>query len=703
MPSRPVKVFVRTRPTDHFASEINIDEEKSRIDVRRKKDEHSSTVCNKQNSWSFRLNRILNNSMQEQVYDECCRPLVDQVLQGYNGTVMAYGQTGAGKTFTMIGGQNSYKYRGMVPRMMQHVYEAIQSKPETIVTVRFSALEVYNNTLIDLLVEDGDDEPNLQIFDDVEGNVCVRGLKRLVAGNEEEALNFLFQAVTNRAVGPHSLNQDSSRSHAIFTIYLEMRSRIESSEKVVSSKIHMVDLAGSERIKKTGSSGLVLKEAGFINKSLSFLEQVVMALSTKNRDHIPYRSSKLTNFLRDALGGNCQTRLIANVWPEGSHLEETISTLKFASRMMRVTTVSAVNVQLDPMLLIKKYEREIRSLKQELAMHDTLAGRAPQQYDEYTPEQQANLMDQVREYCRGDISEIEVSNLRHIHEAHKQFRILVNQLENELKQAPSQQPQDSELNQEQKEQKSSEHSETQDEQVGEIDHSRSGFHVGTAPTNAKPVEPISFKTNHEIQKNAEDSAISPVKKTSNVRKSEEEALEEFQDGEGAKLSRNYQDQKVQLKNKKREMKALAVSINEAKRKIDNLVSALEQKKQNRPPQTEKDVEVIDEEEYSLLRDLNVLKKQYQAEYHKRQMLISEVNFLKGVVQQAKVKMCHEFLSWYRKKYGVSGEVGSSDEVLDDAEQFEKMETERIKAQDPGSLSFFRATKTLHVKQFIFDF
>jgi kinesin family member 6/9 len=119
---------------------------------------------------------------------------------------------------------------------------------------------------------------------------------------------------------------------------------------VIYSKLNLVDLAGSERTKKTGSSGIILKEATFINKSLSYLEQVVIALCESKRDHIPYRQSKLTNMLRDSLGGNCKTLMIANIWPESSHLEETISTLKFASRMMRVLNEAIVNVQLDPHL-----------------------------------------------------------------------------------------------------------------------------------------------------------------------------------------------------------------------------------------------------------------------------------------------------------------------------------------------------------------
>jgi kinesin family protein 6/9 len=155
---------------------------------------------------------------------------------------------------------------------------------------------------------------------------------------------LLFEGDTNRTLAEHKLNKTSTRSHCIYTLLLEIRSRVESSEKVVFSKINLVDLAGSERTKKTGSEGKQLREAQFINKSLSFLEQVVVALSEKMRSHIPYRQSKLTNILKDSIGGNCKTVMVANIWPESKHLEETISTLKFASRMMKVSNKAMVNI-----------------------------------------------------------------------------------------------------------------------------------------------------------------------------------------------------------------------------------------------------------------------------------------------------------------------------------------------------------------------
>ena len=226
-------------------------------------------------------------------------------------------------------------------------------------------------------------DQNLQITDDSRGGVLVKGLNQHVCESEEDALNCLFEGEMNRTFRQHYLNATSSRAHCIFTMYIESRSRVESSDKVVHSKLHLVDLAGSERTKKTHSEGEVLKEASFINKSLTFLEQVVLALCDRKRDHVPYRSSKLTNMLRDSLGGNCKTVMIANIWPEARHIEETTSSLKFATRMMKIQNEASVNIIADPNLLIKRYEHEIKSLKQELAMHDTLANRGRINYAAY--------------------------------------------------------------------------------------------------------------------------------------------------------------------------------------------------------------------------------------------------------------------------------------------------------------------------------
>jgi len=237
-----------------------------------------------------------------------------------------------------------------------------------------------------------DQKGEISLQEDSKGNLTVKGLTKHIVNNEEEAFNLLFEGEANRTISEHQLNKESTRSHCIFTIYLEMKSRIESSEKVITSKLNFVDLAGSERVKKTGSTGVILKEANYINKSLTFLEQVVVSLTdkkkSKSKEHVPYRQSKLTHLLKDSIGGNCRTVMIATMWPEYSHLNETLSTLNFARRMMNVLNEACVNIQLDTQALLRKYGKEIKELKQELAMHNTLANRGRISYDQYTPEEQ---------------------------------------------------------------------------------------------------------------------------------------------------------------------------------------------------------------------------------------------------------------------------------------------------------------------------
>ena len=257
-------------------------------------------------------------------------------------------------------------------------------------------------------------------------------MSKHTVANEEEAFNLVFEGEANRTISEHELNKESTRSHCIFSIYLEMKSRIESSEKVITSKLNFVDLAGSERVKKTGSTGLTLKEANYINKSLTFLEQVVVSLSDKSKrskkDHIPYRQSKLTHLLKDSIGGNCRTVMIATVWPEEPYIFETLSTLNFAKRMMSVVNEATVNIQLDTNALLKKYQKEIKELKQELAMHNTLANRGRINYDPYTPEEQYGQQVVAKKFLTGETEDLEFDSVRQAKELFYQCRHLFQKL-----------------------------------------------------------------------------------------------------------------------------------------------------------------------------------------------------------------------------------------------------------------------------------
>jgi len=434
-PREHIQVIIRTRPTGNFAEKnLFLDPDGRRIEVYLPKTK-DLMINNQQERWSFEFDQVMHNASQEGVFQRCAQDIVARVMEGYNGTIMAYGQTGAGKTHTMLGGAVGYKERGVIPRAISEVFQLVASRPDRAYRISVSYVEIYNELLFDLLDPACSQLSDLAIRENEMGAVDIKGLTKVTVENEEAALNLLFQGESNRSIAEHEMNKMSSRSHCIFSIYVEARSRVESSEHVLTSKLNLVDLAGSERVGRSGSTGAIVAEAKFINKSLSFLEQVVVALADRNREHVPFRQSKLTNVLRDSLGGNCYTRLIANISTEPKNLVETISTLRFASRVMKVVTKPVVNEYSDPVALVAKLQQQVRDLKQELAMHDTLrnrGGASAINYDSYTPEQQAEVAATVKAYCAGTISQIEVQSLRHTKEIFKQFKLLVLQLQQQL-------------------------------------------------------------------------------------------------------------------------------------------------------------------------------------------------------------------------------------------------------------------------------
>ncbi|KAK9906503.1 hypothetical protein WJX75_003012 [Coccomyxa subellipsoidea] len=311
--------------------------------------------------FQFGFSQSLVDATQEEAYKVCGEDLVNSALDGFNATLMAYGQTGSGKTFTMAGPPPSQAPlpdadHGIMPRAIAQMFSHLQRADFMQWSVSASYVEIYNETFRDLL-EPTTKSSDITIFED-QGVVALTNVRRIKCNDAAAALEVLATGQSNRAVAGHALNSRSSRSHAIFTLWCET---IHSDGQTFLSKLNMVDLAGSERSSKTGTVGAIAKEALFINKSLSFLEQVIMALSEKSTKHVPYRSSKLTHFLKDSIGGNCRTRLIACIWSDEAQLSETLSTCRFAQRMMQVAVnahrngggISAVHgnlMKLDPAL-----------------------------------------------------------------------------------------------------------------------------------------------------------------------------------------------------------------------------------------------------------------------------------------------------------------------------------------------------------------
>ncbi|XP_039611630.1 kinesin-like protein KIF17 isoform X1 [Polypterus senegalus] len=297
----------------------------------------------------------------EQMYNEVAYPLVEGVTQGYNGTIFAYGQTGSGKSFTMQGIPSPSSQRGVIPRAFEHIFESIQCAENTKFLVRASYLEIYNEEIRDLLGQDT--KQKLELKEHPEQGVYVRGLSHHTVHSVRECEVIMEQGWKNRSVGYTLMNKDSSRSHSIFTVHLEICSTDPSGkDHLRAGKLNLVDLAGSERQSKTGATGERLREATKINLSLSALGNVISALVDGHSRHVPYRDSKLTRLLQDSLGGNTRTLMVGCLSPADNNYEESLSTLRYANRAKSIQNKPRVNE--DPKdALLREYQEEIKKLR----------------------------------------------------------------------------------------------------------------------------------------------------------------------------------------------------------------------------------------------------------------------------------------------------------------------------------------------------
>ncbi|KAK8280028.1 hypothetical protein V6Z12_D09G149000 [Gossypium hirsutum] len=281
-------------------------------------------------------------------------------MEGINGTIFAYGMTSSGKTHTMHGDQRS---PGIIPLAVKDAFSIIQETPNREFLLRVSYLEIYNEVVNDLLNPAGQ---NLRIREDAQGTF-VEGIKEEVVLSPAHALSLIAAGEEHRHVGSTNFNLLSSRSHTIFTLTIESSPYGENSEgeAVNLSQLNLIDLAGSES-SKVETTGIRRKEGSYINKSLLTLGTVISKLTDGRATHIPYRDSKLTRLLQSSLSGHGHVSLICTVTPSSSNSEETHNTLKFAHRAKHIEIQAEQNKIIDEKSLIKKYQNEIRALKEEL-------------------------------------------------------------------------------------------------------------------------------------------------------------------------------------------------------------------------------------------------------------------------------------------------------------------------------------------------
>ncbi|XP_071404124.1 kinesin-like protein KIF6 [Pithys albifrons albifrons] len=600
------------------------------------------------------------------------------VLAGYNGTVFAYGQTGSGKTFTITGGAERYSDRGIIPRTLSYIFDQLQKDSSKVYTTHVSYLEIYNECGYDLLdprheASRLEDLPKVTIMEDSDQNIHLKNLSLQQATNEEEALNLLFLGDTNRMIAETPMNQASSRSHCIFTIHIS--SKEPGSATIRRSKLHLVDLAGSERVAKTGVGGHLLTEAKYINLSLHYLEQVIIALAEKNRSHIPYRNSMMTSVLRDSLGGNCMTTMIATLALDKRNIDESISTCRFAQRVALIKNEAVLNEEIDPRLMIVQLKKEIQDLKDELEL---VTGK--QRTSELSQEELLQLEDLVETFLKDNDpdSTLDVgADMRKIKYCFVHMKQLMNHQRTSEKKLVSGDITEEDSNKEAEEdmEKLKELLQQRDNEINIL--------VNMLKKEKKKAQDALFQLNatfagstvleQSLSINLEDrqspSSCFSLKEGKDFSSSVhrlpflsrqtggkmslgcQEAFEIFQQDHADSIT--IEDNKGLLKQRFAEVKCLGEKLNEVRSKINHLKGEITQRHIQRAAlavsSPSEELNMIDPVEEKLRMQIEEEKKSYETMFSRFKGLKVEIEHLQLLIEKVKRKMQKDFEVWWSEE------------------------------------------------------
>ncbi|XP_069118141.1 kinesin-like protein KIF6 [Argopecten irradians] len=692
MVKHTIQIFARVKPTRSKAGLYELDEDdegQPRLTFTVPRDLADGFINNKKENYKFRFKQVFDQtSKQDDIFQAVSKPVVDNVLSGFNGTIFAYGQTGSGKTFTITGGAERYTDRGIIPRSISYLYEQFEKDTERTYDLHISYLEIYNDSGFDLLdpkheASKLEDLPKVGLMEDSDQNIHLKNLSVHPASSEEEALNLLFLGDTNRMIAETPMNQASTRSHCIFTIHVT--SRETGSATIRRAKLHLVDLAGSERVGKSGVGGTLLTEAKYINLSLHFLEQVIIALSDKSRQHIPYRNSMMTSVLRDSLGGNCMTTMIATCSIEKRNLDESISTCRFAQRVAMIKNDVMVNEELDPKLMIQKLKREIQQLKEELAM-----ATGEQRTDDLTDEDLQRCQEAVEQYLEdtdpdgilsigadmrkiqtcfrilkkhvlekpavtevirsphpeapppdtGPYSDAENSKLKDlVQQRDNEINILVNMLKKEKKRASN--------------------AESELTNMGKF-AVRTSSAADDAPSYnnvAMSRESTGSRSRPNSSRRREEQAKHKI--LGDMSKGRQEAFEIFRRDYPQKET--IEQNKVHLKQHYAEAKSLGEKVNKTRKKINHLKGQIEQHRMQLAMQglVDPNNPEPDEEEQELRADMEEEKDSYKQSFNRLKTLKTEIEHLQHLLEKSKVKLMKDFEMWWAEQALVSQNAQSA--------------------------------------------
>jgi kinesin family protein 5 len=349
-----IRVICRLRPENSIEKEsgsttcVSFTESSISIKISERSEEN----------YEFTFDRVFSSEVsQKEVFEAAAKPVVQGVLDGYNGTIFAYGQTGSGKTYTMEGFLSDPERKGIIPRMMDALFQGLVDASEsTEFTLRVSFLEIYLERIHDLL---DSSKNNLQVKEDKVRGIYVQNSTELFVSSPSEMMKVMMAGSANRSIAATRMNERSSRSHSIFCVNVEQKDSLGNKK---TGRLYFVDLAGSESVGKTNVSGQQLKEAQMINKSLSALGNVINALTEKGCNYVPYRDSKLTRILQESIGGNSQTSLIIACSMSSYNDKETLGTLRFGQRAKKIQNKPVINQEKSA----KELQKVIETLQNEL-------------------------------------------------------------------------------------------------------------------------------------------------------------------------------------------------------------------------------------------------------------------------------------------------------------------------------------------------
>ncbi|XP_056151323.1 kinesin-like protein KIF6 [Lampris incognitus] len=684
MVKQTIQIFARVKPTKKTSAVYSVDNEEqtgASLEFVVPKDLTDGFINNKKENYKFRFQKVFDQIVkQEEIFETIAKPVADSVLAGYNGTIFAYGQTGSGKTFVITGGAEHYSDRGIIPRTLSYIYQRFSQDSSMVYTTHISYLEIYNEVGYDLLdprheASNLEDLPKVTIMEDPDQNIHLRNLSLQQAANEEEALSLLFLGDTNRVIAETPMNQASTRSHCIFTVHLCTRE--PGSATLRRSKLHLVDLAGSERVGKTGVGGQLLTEAKYINLSLHYLEQVIIALSEKNRSHIPYRNSMMTSVLRDSLGGNCMTTMIATISVDKRNLEESISTCRFAQRVALIKNEAVMNEELDPALLIAGLRREIQSLKEELSM---VTGE--QRGDRLTEEEIQKLEELVKAFLDDPDPEVTLAlgpDLRKINHCFSLLKAMirerlaschgrgggqvspsgaVRQTENQDSPRPADVSKLKEMLAQRDNEMSvlvgmlkKEKKRTQDALAHLASIPNSHSLPSQCALSSSAVSPTKDENTNSLPDNQGRTTTLYRKRGPLMSLGKREAFEIFRRDHEDSLT--IEDNKAVLKQRFAEAKALGEQVNMARTKVNELKKQLEIRRRQKAAHgimgNYTEVEKTDGVEENLCKQIEEEKKTYKSTFGCLKALRTEIEHLQLLLERAKLKLQKDFQQWWNQE------------------------------------------------------